>query len=84
MSQLSLWEEPQPIIWHHHIEVRYQGGAREIVCTGDVKPRQYRKDGIYAGFIGGAFTPDDCPICNPQRESERIDERTNDAVGSAN
>ncbi len=67
-AQLTLWEEPAPVIMHHSIEVGWQSGYREIVCTARTprpnRPGDYEN---YAGFVGSAALPQECRICNPQK-----------------
>lgn len=67
-NQLSLWDEPAPIIWHHHIEVHYYDGSREVVCSADGSKR--RRDNSYAGFVGHAH-PDECQICNAKQVNRK-------------
>lgn len=64
-SQLSLWEEPEPQIAHHHIEVHRQGGQRFVVCTA-APTRHYYQDEIYAGFVGYAASAQECEICKKE------------------
>ncbi len=68
MKQLTLWEEPQPILMHHHIEVVYLSGFRETICTAQPVRNKHDDYELEAGFVGGAL-PDDCQICHPKRES---------------
>jgi hypothetical protein len=59
-----------PEIPHHHIEVGYSDGSREITCTASGRdPRTYRQDQLYAGFVGpGYATFEECPLCNPKSQ----------------
>lgn len=65
-GQLSLWEEPAPAIPHHHIQVVYLSGHREVYCaSGDYRPSRPDDWEWEAGFIGGASCAEECSICNP-------------------
>ena len=51
MRQLTLWNEPAPVV-HHLIECHYVGGRRRILCTANPDDwREPEPDNIYAGFI---------------------------------
>jgi len=67
MEQLSLWEEPAPIVWHQHLDVRYADGTREITCCDDWRPHVYRLDCIYSGYAE-AVRAEDCEICYPKKK----------------
>lgn len=61
-TQVALWSEEQPIVYHQLIEVHFQGGREAIYCTA--KP--YRPTGgyeIYAGYVGFPVLPEDCSLC---------------------
>lgn len=83
VHQLGLWdgdETPAPPTdtrdqadtpllsdWHWPLECHYEDGTRDVTC--DINPENvYRKDCIFAGWIGQAFRPEDCPVCNKKKE----------------
>lgn len=65
VNQLSLWEEPTPVIMHNHIEVVYQSGYRETYCTaGSYRPYRSGESVNEAGYVGQPQKPEECSICN--------------------
>jgi hypothetical protein len=72
MKQLILWEPPPPVIWHHHIEIIWLSGYREVVCTAQPvrgRPGDWQCAG---GFVGDAVMPDECSVCHPKVESVKL------------
>lgn len=67
-AQLSLWGEPEPEIAHHHIQVVFLSGHREVYCTSNAyRPSRPGDWEWEAGFVGGAICAEECSICNPGR-----------------
>lgn len=47
---------------HHHMELGYVDGYREVICTAN--PRNVRRPGNnYAGWVGAIPSGRYCPIC---------------------
>jgi hypothetical protein len=70
-QQLGLWQKPEPLPLHHHIEIHFDDGTREIVCTASVRMIEVRtKPANYAGFVGGAQTREECSLCSPKEKGK--------------
>ncbi len=62
-QQLALWQE-EPLPLHHHMEIHFDDGTREIVCTASTRMIEVRtKPANYAAFVGGVETKEECKIC---------------------
>jgi len=71
MQQLSLWEEPQPVIMHNHMEVIWLSGHREIYCANSPeRPADRPGDWQWeAGFVGLPMLPEACTLCHPAKKA---------------
>jgi len=54
---------------HHHMELHYDDGFREIICTANPHTVRHPGRNNYAGFVGpGILAGDYCPICEQEKD----------------